>query len=147
MKKEEFMIMYPANASISLAWGDMDAAQHINNAMYFRYFETGRIAYFEHINYAMDANLNNIGPILAETSCKYKAPLTFPDTILVGVSVDLESIDEYSFIMNQIVYSNKLQRIAATGTAKIVSYDYKTLQKAPLLPIFKEKIMAFESKK
>jgi acyl-CoA thioesterase FadM len=28
---------------IPIRWGDMDAAQHVNNTLYFRYFETIRI--------------------------------------------------------------------------------------------------------
>ena len=37
---------YPVTVEIPVAWGDMDAYGHVNNTMYFRYFETARIAYF-----------------------------------------------------------------------------------------------------
>ncbi|MBL0101099.1 MAG: acyl-CoA thioesterase [Saprospiraceae bacterium] len=39
---------------ISLAWGEMDAAQHINNAVYLRYGETGRIAYLQKLGLDFD---------------------------------------------------------------------------------------------
>ena len=32
-----------------VAWGEMDALSHVNNAVYFRYFETARIEYFDQI--------------------------------------------------------------------------------------------------
>ncbi|MCB0148997.1 MAG: acyl-CoA thioesterase, partial [Caldilineaceae bacterium] len=38
---------YPVVIEIPVAWGEMDAFQHVNNIVYFRYFESGRIAYFE----------------------------------------------------------------------------------------------------
>ncbi|MFO7632899.1 MAG: acyl-CoA thioesterase [Caldilinea sp.] len=38
---------FPVIVEISVAWGEMDAFQHVNNIVYFRYFESGRIAYFE----------------------------------------------------------------------------------------------------
>jgi acyl-CoA thioesterase FadM len=38
---------YPVVIEIPVAWGEMDAFQHVNNVAYIRYFESGRIAYFE----------------------------------------------------------------------------------------------------
>jgi acyl-CoA thioester hydrolase len=37
---------YPVVIEIPIAWGEMDAFQHVNNIFYFRYFESARIAYF-----------------------------------------------------------------------------------------------------
>ena len=34
---------YPVVIEIPVAWGDMDAFQHVNNVAYFRYFESARI--------------------------------------------------------------------------------------------------------
>jgi len=44
LKKE-----YPVVLSQDIIWGDMDAFGHINNTVYFRYFEDARIAYFDQI--------------------------------------------------------------------------------------------------
>lgn len=38
---------YPIVLSQDLIWGDMDAFEHVNNTVYFRYFEDARLAYFE----------------------------------------------------------------------------------------------------
>ena len=38
---------YPVVLEIPVAWGDMDALNHVNNTVYLRYFESSRIAYFE----------------------------------------------------------------------------------------------------
>jgi methylphosphotriester-DNA--protein-cysteine methyltransferase len=35
--------------SIPVAWGDMDAYQHVNNAMYARWIESARIAFFTRV--------------------------------------------------------------------------------------------------
>jgi acyl-CoA thioester hydrolase len=37
--------------NIPVAWGEMDAMGHINNIIYFRYFETVRIEYFNRLDY------------------------------------------------------------------------------------------------
>ena len=75
---------YPVELTQDLVWGDMDAFQHINNAVYFRYFEDIRISYFERIKVIDHMNKTQIGPILASTKCDFRAPLTFPDTIQIA---------------------------------------------------------------
>lgn len=132
---------YPSIVEQKIAWGDMDAAQHINNTVYFRYFETSRIAYFDAIDFSQ---FNDVGPILAETSCRYRIPLIYPDTISVATRLMPDSFYEFGFIMEHIVVSHQHQQIAAKGSARIVSYDYVKRQKAPLSPTLKEKILAFE---
>jgi acyl-CoA thioester hydrolase len=137
---------YPFIMERSVEWGEMDAAQHVNNIVYLRYFETARIHYFNQINF-MDFTGHNlsVGPILAEISCKYKVPLTFPDTISIAARILPNSFDEYSFLMHHVVVSHKLQRIAAEGTAKLVCYDYKNLCKAPIPVPIKEMILKIEN--
>jgi acyl-CoA thioester hydrolase len=114
-------------------WGDMDAAQHVNNTVYLRYFESARIAFFEQIGFMDFSGDEGVGPILAEAHCKYKAPLTYPDAIKITARILPETITDYGFVMQHIVFSEKLQRVAAEGTSTIVCYDYKTKRKA-LIP-------------
>ena len=108
----------------------MDAANHVNNAVYMRYFETARIEFFNQVGFMDFTGGEGIGPILAEVNCQYKAPLTFPDNIKITARILPDSFTEYGFVMQHVVYSEKLQRIAAEGTSRIVCYDYKTKQKA-----------------
>ena len=124
----------------TVQWGDMDAAQHVNNTVYFKYFEAARIALFSEIGFMDFTGEDGVGPILAETSCQYKAPLTFPDTIKITARILPESISEYGFVMQHLVYSEKLQRIAAEGTSRIVCYDYKAKQKALISSELREKL-------
>ena len=131
---QELLSGYTSFLELPVTWGDMDAAQHVNNVVYLRYSESGRIAYFENLGFKVDVNNveNPVGPILAEISCKYKTPLTYPDKVTVASRVKQDSIAEFSFEMEQIIVSHKLQRVAAQVTAKLVSYNYQTLKKAPL---------------
>lgn len=114
---------YPVELTQDLVWGDMDAFQHINNAVYFRYFEDIRIAYFERIKVIEHMNKTQIGPILASTRCDFRAPLTFPDTIQIATIV--ENIESNRFTMKYFVYSERLDKIAAEGEGLIVYYDYQ----------------------
>jgi len=48
---QDLLKNYPVVIEIPIAWGDMDAFQHVNNIMYFKYFESARISYFEKLDF------------------------------------------------------------------------------------------------
>ena len=137
---QEILKQYPTIISQTVEWGDMDAAQHVNNIVYLRYFENVRIAFFNQIGFMDFMGEVGIGPILAEVTCQYKAPLTFPDTIQITARILPDSFTEYGFTMQHLVYSEKLKRIAAEGTSRIVCYDYKSKQKALISSELREKL-------
>jgi len=134
---------YPVVVDIPVAWGEMDAYGHVNNIVYFRYFETARMAYFEKLASPEFVNRNPLGPILASTSCRFRAPLPFPDRISVGARV--ARVDEDRFVMFYAVYSHRLQKLAAEGEGTIVCFDYRENRKAPLPAELKQKISALEN--
>ena len=67
----------PHRISIQLPvqWGYMEAFQHVNNALYFRYFESARIAYFADLDIIQEPV--TLGPILPKTHCTFVASLGF----------------------------------------------------------------------
>lgn len=114
---------FPLVLSQDLLWNDMDAYQHINNTVYFRYFEDARIAYFVKAKINEYMETTQVGPILASTSCNFRAPLTFPDTIQIAARV--ENISTKTFTMKYVVYSERIKKVAAEGEGLIVYYDYR----------------------
>jgi acyl-CoA thioester hydrolase len=127
---------------IPIAWGDMDAFNHVNNTRFFRYFETARIKYFEKAGFIETMEKNSIGPILANISAKFIKPLFYPDTVTVGTRVT--SIEPTQFIMEYIIES-KSKGIAAIGESKIVVYDYKSAERTTLPDTVRNKIREIDS--
>ncbi|WP_395377313.1 acyl-CoA thioesterase [Marinicella sp. W31] len=120
--RDDFNARFQVQVPMPVQWGDMDAFNHVNNAMYFRYFETARLAYFETVGMPMDLQENTIGPILAETSCRFRRALTYPDKIISGAYVS--EIHEYGFMMQYGVFSEAQNTVAALGTGRVVMLDY-----------------------
>lgn len=112
--------------------------------MYFRYFENARIAYFEKTTITEHMQQTKLGPILADTYCRYRVPLTYPDTISVGARVTELQQDRFS--MEYIVYSNKLDKVAAKGTGLIVYYDYNNNSKTQIPTTIREHISSVEGR-
>ncbi|WP_086983819.1 acyl-CoA thioesterase [Vibrio aphrogenes] len=121
---------FPVVTEISVAWGEMDALQHVNNVVYFRYFETARIDYFKQVNLLENMAKTHIGPVVSETSCRYKAPVTFPDTLYIGSKIT--DLQNDRFTMKYQVVSKKLNQVVTLGSATVVMFDFARNQKANL---------------
>jgi acyl-CoA thioester hydrolase len=128
--------------NIPVAWGEMDSMGHVNNIIYFRYFESVRIEYFNRLNMMGYQQEIGIGPILASTECRFKMPLHYPDTVIVGTKI--LSMEEDRFVMGYEVFSTKHKRIAADGEGVIVAYDYHNNKKVPIPEALRIKIMELE---
>jgi acyl-CoA thioester hydrolase len=124
MSIEEFKSSQEHTLDIAIAWGDMDALGHVNNALYVRYFETARIDFLRDLNSLMPMPRAGIGPVLAYIDCQFLAQVTFPDTILVGSTVT--GIGNTSVKMTQTIYSTVQQKIVAESKSVLVVIDYLT---------------------
>ena len=133
------------NVAIELpvVWGEMDAFQHVNNVVYFRYFESARIAYFDKVNINDSMAKDRIGPILASTQCRFKAPLTYPDKVTVATCVS--EISEDRFTMKYYVKSQVSGRVAAEGEGLVIFYDYKNNCKHTIPKHILDQIKALDS--
>ena len=134
---------FPVVIELPVLWGDMDAMAHVNNVIYFRYFESARVAYFEKIKFRRDKT--NLGPILGSVRCRFRIPLTHPDTISVGARVT--EIQSDRFTMEHVIVSHKLNAIAAEGDGIIVSFNYRENKKAALPAEIKKRIEELEAGK
>ena len=121
---------YPIQVVVPVAWGDMDAFEHVNNTVYFRWFETARIACFRQVGWTEAQADTGVGPILARTQCVFRKPITFPDTITVGAKI--EDLEDDRFTMRYRVDSERLGPEAALGDGRVIAFDYRANRKAPI---------------
>ena len=135
----EILNDYTAVEEMSVRWGDMDARGHVNNTLYYRYFESSRIALFRILNLYEEPTEVRVGPILSFQSCHYKAPLTYPDTIYVGAKI--ETIEGSKIIIKHSLVSKKWNRIVAEGEAHIIWYDYENQKRATISDKLKQKLL------
>ena len=113
---------YPVILSQDVIWGDMDAFEHVNNTVFFRYFEDVRLEFFTRFGVNEYKATHNIGPILASTRYDFKFPLIYPDRIHIGGRFKIISPKKIN--MAYAVYSEKHDDIAAEGEGLLVYYDY-----------------------
>jgi acyl-CoA thioester hydrolase len=134
---------FPVVVRLPVQWGEMDAYGHLNNAVFFRFFESARILFFEECGFLTSYDEDKVGAILHSTSCRFRRPLYYPDTALVGTrAIDVQ---EDRFAMDYKVVSDAQNEVAAEGAAVIVSFDYVALRKVPLPERVRNGIAAFGS--
>lgn len=70
------------SCTMPVRWGDLDALNHVNNTVYFRYFEETRIQLFARAGLAIGEKRNIL---LAHASCDFLRPLLYPATVVVSL--------------------------------------------------------------
>lgn len=122
-------LAHPANTSIEIpiAWGEMDALGHVNNAVYFRYIEIARIDFLRKAGCHALRDETGVGFILQFVEMRFRQPLVFPDTIRVDTK--LVAIEGDRFTLAHAVVSNTSKQVAAIARGTIVTYDYKSQEK------------------
>lgn len=121
--EQSLLAGFPVVISLPVQWGELDAYGHVNNTVFFRYFESARMAYLERCGLLESYKQDRVGAILHSTSCRFRRALFHPDTVLVGAKVT--QIDEDRFTMAYRVVSQRRQEVVADGTAIVVVFDYR----------------------
>ena len=134
---------------LPVLWGDMDALRHVNNARYFNWFETARIAYLDRLRAASPwagagpTGFGEVGPILASTSCDYLRPVVYPGDVQVGVRV--REIGNSSMKMEyEVARADAPADVCARGTSVVVLVRYATLEKVRVPDEVRAAIAALE---
>ncbi len=140
---KDILKSYPVVIEIPVAWGEMDAMQHVNNIVYFRYIESARMAYFERLGLLNQLSETGVGPILAWTSCRFRRVLTYPDSVSVGTRVT--KIETDRFTMETRIVSHAMNDVAAESEGIVVTFNYREQKKVAIPPEIRERIEQLEA--
>lgn len=142
MSTSALLAQYPVIFHQAVQWGDMDAYRHVNNVVYFRYFENARLEYFRRLNWLEYEKQTGIGPILAATNARFRRALTYPDNIAIGARAVEIGADRFT-LEHQIV-SEAQQTVVTEGSGLVVTYHYGEGRKVPLPEELRRRIEALE---
>lgn len=120
-------IKFPFPVIQQVAWGDMDAFNHINNVMYFRYFETGRVEFFNKTNLWQTYINEGIKIVVGKLECNYVREITHPAEIEIAVGI--KKMGNSSLTVHHKISCNGI--IAAHGEGIIVATHPATGKSTP----------------
>jgi acyl-CoA thioester hydrolase len=123
--------------TIATRWADNDAYGHVNNTVYYQWFDTAVNAWL------IDAGLLDIergDPIglVVETGCAYFAPLSFPGDVEVGIAV--EKLGSSSVTYHIGIFAAGSSTPSAQGRFTHAYVDRESRRPAPLPDSWRAKL-------
>jgi acyl-CoA thioester hydrolase len=114
---------------ISTRWMDNDAYGHINNVIYYSWFDTAVNAYLIEQG-ALDIESSQTIGVVIETHCNYFAPLSFPQTVEAGLRVSQLGASSVRYEIG--LFAKGASLTAATGHFIHVYVDKQSRRPVPL---------------
>ncbi len=114
---------------IRLRWGDLDAYGHLNNTLFFRFFEQSRVEWLEQLDMPVRLGAEKT-PVIINAQCTFKMPVNYPATVAIHLFAGQPG--RSSLMTWYELYVEGDSRLYAEGAAKIVWMDMKTGKSVPL---------------
>lgn len=140
---QSLLVGWPVVIEHRVAWNEMDAYGHVNNAIVVRYLENARLEYFRRLGQMVTTRPTGHGIILASVQCRFRKQLSYPDTLALTARITDMQADR--FTMEHQVISECLGVVAAEGSGVIVTIDYATEKKIPIWDDLRQRIAALEA--
>lgn len=134
-------LSFRLSVPIEVRFRDLDALNHVNNAVYFSYMEHARIVYLKGLGLFGD-DASDTGMILAEATCAFKAPIVLGQSIVVRVRAT--ELKNSSFVFEYRLEDADSGRLMADGRSVQVCYDYAAGKSMPMPPRWRKRIEQFE---
>ena len=115
---------------IPIRWGDMDAMGHVNNTIYFRYFEVVRLDWIYKVGASVDPATGQ-GPLIVNSFCSFLRQLEFPGDVRARHYVANPGRSSFDTFMT-LERTDEPGVIYAEGGATTVWTDYAARKSAPM---------------
>ena len=124
-------------ADMPVRWGDMDALGHVNNIMYFRYFEQARIGWYEGAGFGALGE-GDEGMVIVDNRAEYLRPIVYPATMQVRMAG--HSPGRSSFVTTYTIAVDGV--LHTRGASKIVWVSGATGRSTALPDALRERLTA-----
>ena len=128
MVNQEWSLVY--TQELFLRFRDLDAFGHVNNSVFFTYFEQTRLGWWDKA-IALDITREATIPVLISASCTYLKPIFYPENIAIELYTKPPGNSSYE-LFYQVHSQKKSEVIYAEGLTKTVWIDRKTGKPVPL---------------
>lgn len=111
---------YRAWSSVSLRWADSDVYGHVNNTVYYQWFDSAVNAWLVGEG-LLDIEHGDLIGLVVATGCDYFSPLVFPGTADVGLAVERLGRSSVTYLLG--VFAQGTVEPAAQGRFTHVYVD------------------------
>lgn len=120
---------YRAFQTIDTRWADNDVYGHVNNVVYYAFFDTA-VNRLLIARGALDIHAGEVIGLVVETGCRYHAAVSFPDRITAGIRVARMGTSSVRYEIG--LFREDEAEAAAEGFFVHVYVDRQTRRPTPL---------------
>jgi len=139
LKEEHFRHSVP----IQIRFNDIDAIGHINNNVYFSYFDLGKTYYFEDLRASYVSWTEGI-IVVARIETDFLSPIYYKESIVVDTKI--KKVGTKSATLLQQLRSIKTQEVKCRCMSIIVAYDAHLQTSMDIPDIWRDAISTYEGK-
>lgn len=122
---------FPHFCEIATRWMDNDVYGHVNNVVYYSYFDTA-VNQFLIERGVLDIHHGEVVGFVVDSGCSYFSPIAFPDVVHVGIRV--AKLGNSSVRYEIALYRNDDPRPCAAGHFVHVYVERSSNRSAPIPP-------------
>lgn len=130
---------FPFITQVTVRFRDVDAMGHVNNAVYFTYLESARTEFFAEL--LEIESPGDLPVILAEATCRFRAPVFFREKLNVGMGVSRWGNKSFDLVYEITAEDG---RVVATARTVMVMYDYQQEKTFPVPEALRQKIDQYQ---
>ena len=131
--------IFTSRLPIQLRFSDVDVVGHVNNIVYFQYYDTGKAAYMTEI-LGRSISWQEVDTVVANIDCAFIAPIFWGEKIEVLTGCTF--IHDKSFKLLQMLRNVESGEVKSVCETVMVSFDPKIQKSAPLNEEWREKLSA-----
>lgn len=137
MSARRNMQTFPFSCPVELRFADVDAMNHVNNAVYVTFLELARLRLWQQ-RLGFSGSAREIPIIVARVSVDYRSPVGLEDRVVIGLGV--KEIGRTSFTLAYRIEASG--RLAAEAETVQVLYDYALRKPLPIAAELRKKLAA-----
>lgn len=122
---------------IQLRFSDVDVVGHVNNIVYFQYYDTGKAAYMTRI-LGRDISWQEVDTVVANVDCAFISPILWGEEIEVLTACIF--IHDKSFRLLQMLRNSATGEVKSVCETVMVAFDPHTQKSAPLSDEWRQKL-------
>ena len=127
---------------VQLRFNDIDALGHVNNSVYFQFFDLAKTEYFAGLEVDADINWCRPSIVIANVNCSFLVPTFFQEP--VEVLTQCAHLGNKSLTLLQHLVNHDTRQVKATCATVMVNLDPETNLPAPLPTVWRNAIVAYE---
>jgi len=128
---------------IQLRFNDVDALGHVNNTVYFSFYDLGKTNYFEAVRH-VKIDKHNVDVVIASIKADFLLPVFPKENIAVQTAVT--EIGNKSFKLFQQVVNTDTKEVKCICTTVMVGFDFQTGMSKVISDEWKHAICEYEGR-